>query len=168
MQCDEGLKSFLGGIALFGGLGESTLERIASMLVEHQFDRGSVVCRQGESGRSLYVVARGEVIVCRQTQSGQLVRMVRLGKGEFFGEMTLIDVQPRSATVIVEEPATLYALTNRDLYRLYREDVDGYIMVLQNICRELSRRLRRADSRVAELATEVESEGTQIGVRVRS
>ena len=79
------------------------------------------------------------------------------------GEMTLIDVQPRSATVRVEQPATLYALTNKDLYGLYQNDVAGYVMVLQNICRELSRRLRQADGRICENADSTGDESTQIG-----
>jgi len=76
---------------------------------------------------------------------------VRLGPGEFFGEMTLIEIQPRAATVVVTEPATLYSMTNRDLYALYLEDKNAYVLVLQNICRQLARRLRLADARIAEL-----------------
>ncbi|MHB8873677.1 MAG: cyclic nucleotide-binding domain-containing protein [Myxococcaceae bacterium] len=159
----EGLKSFLANIAVFGGLEDGTLDRIIGMLVEQRFDKGAIVCREGETGRSMYVVRAGEVVVCRRADSGLLVKMVRLGAGEFFGEMTLIDIQPRSATVVVETPSTLYALTNKDLYRLYQDDVAGYVMVLQNICRELSRRLRKADVKICQIADDSGDEGTQIG-----
>jgi CRP-like cAMP-binding protein len=80
--------------------------------------------------------------------------MVRMGVGEFFGEMTLIDVQKRSATVVVEKPALLFSLGNRDLYTLYQEDVPGYVMILQNLARELSRRLRVTNQRLQSLAEE--------------
>src|SRR5215813_5645232 len=70
---------------------------------------------------------------------------------EFFGEMSLIEIQPRSATVRVVEPALLYSMTNRDLYSLYGQDLSGYILLLQNICRQLARRLRKSDSRLSEL-----------------
>ncbi|MFZ5468004.1 MAG: Crp/Fnr family transcriptional regulator [Myxococcota bacterium] len=163
----DGLKEFLAGIAVFGGLEERSLDRIVGMLVEHQFPKGAQVCRQGEPGRSMYVVRAGEVVVCRESASGAMVRVTRLGPGELFGEMTLIDVQPRSATILVEEPARLYSLTNRDLYALYQEDVTGYVMVLQNICRELSRRLRRADSRITEMADSAKDEATQIHPAVK-
>jgi CRP-like cAMP-binding protein len=159
----EGLKAFLGNIAVFGGLEDRTLDRIIGMLVEQRFEQGAIVCKEGEPGRSMYVVRSGEVVVCRRAESGHLVRVVRLGPGECFGEMTLIDIQPRSATVLVEAAATLYALTNRDLYRLYQDDVAGYVMVLQNICRELSRRLRKADVRIVQIADDQGDEATQIG-----
>jgi CRP-like cAMP-binding protein len=98
----------------------------------------------------MYVVASGEVEI-RRTNGLVQVPIARLGRGEFFGEMTLVEIQPRSATVVVTEPATLYAMTNSDLYTLYLEDQNAYILVLQNICRQLARRLRKADGRICEL-----------------
>src|SRR6185295_4664639 len=123
----QDLIKFLPTIPLFGGLEEPTLNRVISMLHEHRLERGAVVCKQGDSGRDLF--------------------LVRMGEGEFFGEMTLIDIQKRSATVRVDKPAVVYSLGNKDLYRLYQEDVPGYVMILQNICRELSRRLRTTNRR---------------------
>src|SRR5205823_400109 len=145
MQPRPGFKEFLCSIPIFGGLNDKTLDRVVGFLVESKFPVGATVCKEGDTGRSMYVVGDGEVIVCRNGPAGNLVRMMRMGKGEFFGEMMMIDMQPRAATVIVEQPATLYALTNKDLYALYQQDVEGYVMVLQNICRELSRRLRSAN-----------------------
>lgn len=147
----ESLKRFFSNIAIFGGLEERTLERVVELLEAQRAPKGTVICREGEPGRAMYVLAEGEVMVCREGTHGNRIRMVRLGSGEFFGEMTLIDPQPRSATVTVEKDSTLYALTNRDLYRLYQEDLPGYAMVVQNLCRELARRLRRADERICEM-----------------
>lgn len=158
----EAVRRFLSNIPIFGGLEESSLERVVGMLVEQHFARGSEVCREGENGRAMYIVAEGEVVVCLENPGGPRIRMVRMGPGEFFGEMTLIDPQPRSATVVVERDATLYALTNRDLYELYTNDIQGYVMLLQNLCRELARRLRRADERIFELAREDSVHITQI------
>ena len=147
-------KDFLRSIALFGGLEDASLERIQKALVLHSFPRGAPVCSEGERGRSMYVVADGKVEVRRANRAGASVPIARLGRGEFFGEMTLIEIQPRAATVVVVEPATLYSLTNRDLYALYLDDQSAYILVLQNICRQVARRLRLADSRMAELLGE--------------
>jgi CRP-like cAMP-binding protein len=77
--------------------------------------------------------------------------MSGLDAGDFFGEMTLIEMQNRSATVVAESPTVLYELTARDLYTCYKADIHAYVMVLQNINRELCRRLRRADNRIADL-----------------
>ena len=69
--------------------------------------------------------------------------------------MTLIEMQNRSATVAAENPSLLYELTARNLYTYYKADIHAYVMVIQNINRELCRRLRRADDRIAALADEV-------------
>ena len=65
--------------------------------------------------------------------------------------MTLIEMQNRSATVVAESATVLYELTARCLYTYYKADIHAYVLVMQNINRELCRRLRRADSRIAEL-----------------
>ncbi len=142
---------FLESVSLFGGLEPTSLTRIQGMLVEERFPAGAVICQEGEPGRAMYLLQTGEVEVRRANSTGEQIPLVRLGTGEFFGEMTLIEIQPRSATVVVTEPAVLYSMTNRQLYQLYREDLNAYILVLQNISRQLSRRLRKADGRICEL-----------------
>jgi CRP/FNR family transcriptional regulator, cyclic AMP receptor protein len=61
-------------------------------------------------------------------------------------------MQPRPFSAVVEKEARLYELTNMDLYQLYCDDVDAYVMVLQNINRELCRRLRGAGVRISDIA----------------
>ncbi len=100
----------------------------------------------------MYVVRAGEVELYRRGREGAAIRIARLGVGECVGEMAIIDVQPRSATLIAGEPTVLYSLTNHDLYTLYQQDLRGYVMLIQNVCRELSRRLRRADATITELS----------------
>src|SRR5256885_13935224 len=92
----------------------------------------------------MYVGQGGELVANQAGESGSTVRLMRFCEGDFFGETTLIEMQPRPFTVRVERDARLWELTNMDLYQLYRQDVKGYVLVLQNINRELCRRLRRA------------------------
>ena len=147
-----GLKAFLLETPFFGGLPDASLDLLVSMLVERRFDVGATVVAEGEPGRSMFIVHSGELLVSRLGDSGRVIRMAALGPGDFFGEMTLIAMRNRSANVVAESPTVLYELTARNLYTYYKADVHAYVMVLQNINRELSRRLRRADSRIAELA----------------
>jgi CRP-like cAMP-binding protein len=91
--------------------------------------------------------------------------MTGLGPGDFFGEMMLIEVQNRSATVVADSLTVLYELTARSLYTYYKADIYAYVIVLQNINRELCRRLRRAHNRIAELADASRESMTQIRVR---
>ena len=146
------LKAFLLATPFFGGLKEASLELLIPMLVERRFDAGATVVAEGDQGSSMFVVHAGELVVSRRADAGRVLRMTALGRGDFFGEMTLIEMQSRSATVVAESPTVLYELTARNLYTFYKADVHAYVMVLQNINRELCRRLRRADLRFSRAA----------------
>jgi CRP/FNR family cyclic AMP-dependent transcriptional regulator len=145
------LKAFLVATPIFGGLSDASLDLLVSMLVERRFDVGAIVVAEGEPGRSMFVVLSGELVVSKLGDSGRVIRMACLKPGDFFGEMTPIEMQNRSATVVAESPTVLYELTARNLYTCYKADIHAYVMVMQNINRELCRRLRRADNRIAEL-----------------
>jgi CRP/FNR family transcriptional regulator, cyclic AMP receptor protein len=145
------LKAFLLETPFFGGLPDASLDLLISMLVERRFDAGATVVAEGEPGRSMYIVHSGELAVSKRLDSGRVLQMSRLAPGDFFGEMTLIEMQNRSATVVAESPTMLYELTAQKLYACYKTDIHAYVMVMQNISRELCRRLRRADNRIAEL-----------------
>ncbi len=162
MTENETLKSFLTRTPFFGGLQDQALERIISMLVRKEFPAGSTVFREGDTGRSMYIIEAGEIVMCRTGDSGLQVRLFRLGPGDFFGETTLIEMQPRPYTAFVAGPSTAFELTNMDLYKLYQADMKSYVLVLQNINRELCRRLRKADCRITEIADEAGDEVTQI------
>lgn len=154
------LKAFLVATPFFGGLSDASLDLLISMLVERRFDVGATIIAEGEPGRSMYIVHSGELLVSKLGDSARAVRMESLGPGDFFGEMMLIEIQNRSATVVAESPTVLYELTARNLYTYYKADIYGYVMVMQNINRELCRRLRRADNRIAELADSSEGGAT--------
>jgi CRP/FNR family cyclic AMP-dependent transcriptional regulator len=145
------LKAFLVATPFFGGLSDSGLDLLVSMLVERRVDVGATVVAEGEPGRSMFVVHSGGLVVSKLGHSGRVIRMAGLESGDFFGEMTLIEMQNRSATVVAKSPAVLYELTARQLYTCYKADIHAYVIVIQNINRELCRRLRRADNRIAEL-----------------
>ena len=145
------LKAFLLGTSFFGGLSDASLEALVSMLAECRVEAGATVVTEGEPGRSMYVVAEGSLAVSKRGEAGHVIPISVLTPGDFFGEMTLIEMQNRSATVKAEAPTLLYELTARNLYSYYKTDVHGYVLVLQNINRELSRRLRRADNRITEM-----------------
>src|SRR5258706_10104909 len=119
----DALREFLKQTPFFGGVVDAAIDRVIGMLLERVYAAGSTVFKEGDKGRSMYIVRSGELLVCKAGELGNVVRMAHLGPGDFFGEMTLIEMQPRAATVRVETPATLYELTNMDLYTLYKEDV---------------------------------------------
>ena len=92
------LKAFLLATPFFGGLSDASLDLLVSMLVERRFDAGATVVAEGEPGRSMFIVRSGELVVSKLGNSGRVIRMAGLEPGDFFGEMTLIEMQNRSAS----------------------------------------------------------------------
>lgn len=146
------LKAFLIETPFFGGLSDASLDILVAMLAERRFEAGATIVEEGRPGHSMFVVQSGEVVVSKRCESGATIALSRLGPSDFFGEMSLVEIQNRSATLVADGPVDAYELTARNLYSFYKADIHAYVMVLQNINRELCRRLRRSDERVVGLA----------------
>jgi CRP/FNR family cyclic AMP-dependent transcriptional regulator len=142
-------------IGLFGGLADDVLANFVGALEVLALDPGSVVFREGEMGREMFVLLAGEIEVLKHSKKQHEARVAILGPGDWFGEMSILDVLPRSATVRALAPAHLLKLTAHDLDGLYRRDIKAYSMLILNIAREMSRRLRVADGLLAELVANV-------------
>lgn len=141
----------LEGIGLFGALDRETLAFLASSLKSQELKPGDVVFREGEAAREMYVVLRGEFEVLKRSKRGVDARVAMLGSGDWFGEMSILDVHPRSATVRSLAASRLLIVTSADLEALYRRDIKAYSLFVLNVARELSRRLRVADGILADL-----------------
>ena len=90
------LKTFLLATPFFGGLPDPSLDLLISMLVECRFDAGATVVAEGEPGRSLFIVKSGRLAVSKRANAGNVIPISVLEPGDFFGEMTLIEMQNRS------------------------------------------------------------------------
>jgi CRP-like cAMP-binding protein len=142
-------------IGLFGALPEEVLVKLAQTLHVVEVTPGATLFKEGEDGRAMYVVLRGEVEVCKRSHKGTDARVALLGPGDWFGEMSIVDVQPRSASIRALAPASLLCVTTYDLDQLYRQDLKAYAIIVLNLARELSRRLRVADGVLADLIANV-------------
>src|SRR3569623_3574249 len=89
------LRTFLVRTPFFGGLDDAALDKVIRVLVERRFAKGEVVYRVGEQGKSMYIVEAGVLVSCRAGGHGHEVKLTRLGTGDFFGDTTLIEMQPR-------------------------------------------------------------------------
>ncbi|MBL8601902.1 MAG: cyclic nucleotide-binding domain-containing protein [Myxococcales bacterium] len=136
-------------IGLFGGLNDAALEAVTEDIESIDLVPGTVVMREGEHAREMFVVLSGELEVLRRSRGGAEGRVALLGPGSWFGEMSILDTQPRSATVQSVAQARVLKLSAEHLDRLYRRDQKAYLMVVLNIARELSRRLRVADGMIS-------------------
>ena len=147
-------------IGLFGGLGEDVLAFVAGLGV-NEVPTGTIVFKEGDSGREMFVILDGEVEVLRRSRRGHETRVAILGPSDWFGEMSILDVLPRSATTRVLAPSRLLRLTSHDLDGLYRKDLKSYALLVLNIAREMSRRLRVADGLLADMVSNVMDEYTR-------
>ncbi len=140
----------LRSIGLFGGLTDDHLRHLVETLEVLTPPPGETLFREGDQGRDMFVVLEGEVEVLKASSTGADARVALLGPGDWFGEMSILDVQPRSATVQGLAPSRLLRIRTKDLEALYRQDVKAYALVVLNLARELSRRLRVADRMIAD------------------
>lgn len=127
--------SALAQLPLFEGINGDSLARLADVAGEQAFSAGQFIVRQGQIGTGLYVITDGEVRVVRGTDE-----LARLGPGEFFGELAVVDQQPRFASVQAVEPTTVLAVASWDLLALLEKDP----ALSLNLIRGLAARLRAA------------------------
>lgn len=143
---------FLQEQPLFGGVDDHAMAAILPLLREREFAAGEVIVREGEEGDSLFIIASGKVEVLKASPAADDVCgecIAELAVGDVFGEMELIDMQHRSATVRALAPVAALALTNGDLFQIYETDLPTFALIVLNLARELSRRLRHVDELAA-------------------
>ncbi|MGQ0765680.1 MAG: Crp/Fnr family transcriptional regulator [Gemmatimonadota bacterium] len=140
--------AFLRSIPLFSKLDDSELNRFGEMTREKNYPKGSVIVFEDDPGDSLFIVRDGRVKVVLIGEDGREVILGVMGVGEHFGELSLIDDQPRSAHVIAMEETNLLVLRRDD----FRRRVESNPAVAWSLLSELARRLRRADAKIHGLA----------------
>lgn len=145
--------AFLEGTPVFGALERPALALIAEHLQRRVLPPSSLVLAEGEGAREMYVVERGgvEVRVHRDADDGDDLVVATLGPGDCFGEMSLLDIQPRSATVRTVGETTLLVLRYRELLEIRQRDPEAFLLLVLNLAREVSRRLRASERHLVEL-----------------
>lgn len=138
----------LQGLPLFGGLSADALGCLAERCEVQPRATGDVVFGEGDPARHLYIVHEGGLEVVKRRGDGEVV-LGTVGPGECIGEMSFIDMQPRSATVRATQPTTLWVWSYQSIHERYCVDQKCAMLLVMNIARELSRRLRRADETIA-------------------
>jgi CRP-like cAMP-binding protein len=138
---------FLSTVPLLSRIDRAELQKFAEVTREKQYPKGSVILFEDDPGDSLFLVREGRVKVVLVGEDGREVILGVLGVGDHFGELSLIDDQPRSAHVIAMEDSSLLVLRRED----FRRRVEANVSVAWALLNELSRRLRRADNKIGGL-----------------
>lgn len=147
MTAGTSLASTLKSIPLFSHLREEDVGRIARFARERSYPKNSVIVFEEDPGDSLYVVMLGQVKVVLIGEDGREVILSTPSGGDFFGEMSLIDDEPRSAHVIAMEDSRLLVLRREDFHQCLSEMPGIAIGLLRAMCK----RLRQADNKIGGL-----------------
>ena len=138
---------FLATVPLFRSLAPAEVAAFSQLVREKSYPKGSVILFEDDPGDSLFVVRDGRVKVVLVAEDGREVILGILGVGEHFGELSLIDDQPRSAHVVAMEDSGLLVLRRED----FKRRVEANPAVAWALLIELSHRLRRADDKIGSL-----------------
>ena len=126
--------------SLFGGVSPEQIEKIKPLLGTANYKAGDCPQIEGQPSDKIYFILSGEVEIIKQ---GLVI--ARLKEGETFGEMELLDIMPSIATVRAATPLEVVTISNRALYEISKLDLKTFSMMIMNLARDLSRRLRRMD-----------------------
>jgi CRP-like cAMP-binding protein len=134
------LDAVIAAVPLFESLSKRHLRKIAGLTSTVEYNSGDTVIQEGEPGDSFFVTVSGQAKV---VSGGKTLH--RLIPGDHFGEISLLDGRPRSASVVAETPLSLLRLTRASFLRLVKEDAD----LARALLASLARMVRRVDRSLA-------------------
>lgn len=138
----------LKNIPLLDGLSDDDLKLVGEMMIEKQYPKNAVIITEGELGDSLFAIMAGRVKVFIGDEEGREVILKMLGPGDVFGEMSLIDRQPRSASVSTIEPCVFKVLSHSS----FEVCLERAPRIAVGVMHALAKRLRDADRKISSLA----------------
>ena len=147
---DTSAVDLLKGVELFSELNEEQLGMIANLVIVKNFNRDETVVLEGDdSVQALYLIATGSVQVYMTGIDGRETILSFLERGDFFGEMSLIDGEPRSASVRTVTDATLLVIHRESFLSLLRKSPEIAMALMSELCK----RLRKANKQIGSLST---------------
>src|SRR5258705_834144 len=138
----------LKAVPFFTQLSESEIELVRSLSAEKHYPKNAVVLTEGEMGDSLFMIQSGKVKVFIGDQEGREMILKILGPGDFFGDMSMIDKQPRSASVTTLESSVFLVLS----HAAFEKCVEKIPRIANMVMRVLAQRVREADRKIGTLA----------------
>jgi CRP/FNR family transcriptional regulator, cyclic AMP receptor protein len=138
----------LKAVPFFTQLNDRELDVVRAVATEKTYAKNAVVLTEGEMGDSLYMIQSGKVKVFIGDEDGREITLKMLGSGDFFGEMSMIDKQPRSASVTTVESSTFLVLT----HAAFEKCVEQSPRIANMVMLILAQRVREADRKIGTLA----------------
>ena len=129
--------------SLFGGLDEDQIKSILPYMKEDSYGPNEFMITEGKANDSIFFLLEGSVEVTKKN-----IFLAKFGEGEAFGEMEVLDVMPAIATIKSLSSVKVLSISNRGLQSIYKSDIKAFSLIIMNLARDLSRRLRRMDDKV--------------------
>jgi len=130
--------------SLFGGLDEEQIGKIFPLMEQENYGPDELIITEGKPNDKIFFLIEGHVAVSKR---GYL--LTRFGEGEAFGEMEVLDVKPAAASIKSLSPVKIMSISNRTLREIYKMDPKIFSLMIMNLARDLSRRLRKMDEAMA-------------------
>ncbi len=138
----------LRNVPIFTDLSDSDLTKIATKMVSREYEKGQIILLEESMGETFFIITRGTVKVTRLSDDGREVILAILGESDFFGEMSLLDGEGRSANIVANENAEVMTLSRRD----FLECLESYPKIAIALLEELAVRLRKSDQQIESLS----------------
>lgn len=138
----------LRNVPIFTDLSDSDLNRIASKMVSRDYEKGQMILLEESTGETFFIITSGTVKVTRLSDDGREVILALLGGSDFFGEMSLLDGEGRSANIVANEDAEVMTLSRRD----FLECLETYPKIAIALLEELAVRIRKSDQQIESLS----------------
>ena len=135
-------------VPIFTDLTDSDLTKIASKMVPRVYKKGQMILLEESMGETFFIITQGAVKVTRLSADGREVILAILGESDFFGEMSLLDGEGRSANIVANEDAKVLTLSRND----FLDCLESYPKIAIALLEELATRLRKSDQQIESLS----------------
>lgn len=132
---------------IFGGIRANTLQFLLGLCPVESVSANAFFFREGDQADSMFVLEAGKAAVLKSWH-GQDYLLKTLNQGDCFGEMAVMDLCPRSASVRAVEDCTAIRISAANLHKVYSQDLKQFTLIQMNMGREVCRRLRELDDRL--------------------
>jgi CRP-like cAMP-binding protein len=131
--------------SLFGGLLEDQIDTIIPLMEQESYNAGDAIITEGSPNDKIRFIIEGSVAAIKQG-----LTLFNFKEGDIFGEMEVLDVMPSVATIKALTPTKVMSISNRNLRQIYKNDIKAFALIIMNLARDISRRLRKMDERAAQ------------------
>lgn len=129
---------------LFNGLQDDQIGKTIPFMQQEKYEPDTEIIAEGKPNDKLFFLLEGQVAVVKKD-----IVLARFGEGESFGEMEVLDVIPAAASIKSLSQVTVLSISNKNLREIYKADVGTFSLIIMNLARDLSRRLRKMDEKLA-------------------